>query len=62
MRFITVIVDEVTTNGVADPGRLFESPCTDHAPIGPDFFFPHADGDTIIEVLHDIGPTPPPPR
>ncbi len=37
-----------------EPGRLFESPYTDHAPTGPDFFFPDADVDVIVEILNDV--------
>ena len=37
-----------------EPKRLFESPYTDHAPTGPDFVFPDADVDVIIEILDGI--------
>ncbi|CAN5214524.1 hypothetical protein BH24ACT12_BH24ACT12_28690 [soil metagenome] len=53
-RFVSLIVEELTANGVMDPGRLFESPYTDHAPTGPDFFFPDADVDVIVQILHDV--------
>lgn len=49
VRFVNLIVDELTRNGVLDPGRLFESPYTDHAPTGPDHFFPDGDVDVIVE-------------
>ena len=54
IRFVNLIVDELTANGVMEPGRLFESPYTDHAPTGPDFFFPDADVDVIVDILHDV--------
>lgn len=54
IRFITVIIDELTANGVVEPGRLFESPYTDHAPTGPDYLFPDADVDAIVEILHTV--------
>lgn len=54
IRFVNLIVDELTANGMMDPKRLFESPYTDHAPTGPDFFFPDEDVDVIVEILHDI--------
>lgn len=54
IRFISLIVDELTKNGVMEPGRLFESPYTDHAPTGPDFFFPETDVDVIVEILDGI--------
>lgn len=54
VRFVNLIVDELTANGVMDPERLFESPYTDHAPTGPDSFFPDADVDVIVEILNDV--------
>ncbi|MFC9519191.1 DEAD/DEAH box helicase family protein [Nocardiaceae bacterium NPDC056970] len=54
VRFISLIVDELTANGVMEPGRLFESPYTDHAPTGPDHFFPDADVDNIVDILNDV--------
>lgn len=43
VRFVNLIVDELTRNGVMEPQRLFESPYTDHAPTGPDYVFPEAE-------------------
>ncbi len=54
---MNLIVDELTKNGVMDPARLFESPYTDHAPTGPDYFFPDADVEVIVETLHHIKQT-----
>jgi len=54
VRFVSLIIDELTANGVMEPERLFESPYTDHAPTGPDYFFPDADIDVIVEILHDV--------
>jgi type I restriction enzyme R subunit len=54
IRFINLIVDELTKNGVMEPGRLFESPYTDHAPTGPDYVFPDTDVDAIVETLQHI--------
>ncbi|MCK5928515.1 MAG: DEAD/DEAH box helicase family protein [Nocardioides sp.] len=54
IRFINLIVDELTKNGVMEPARLFESPYTDHAPTGPDYFFPDTDVDAIVETLQHI--------
>ena len=54
IRFINLIVDELTANGVMQPGRLFESPFTDHAPTGPDFVFPGADVEVIVQTLRQI--------
>ena len=54
VRFVSLIVDELTANGVMEPKRLFESPYTDHAPTGPDFLFPDTDVDLIVEILADV--------
>ena len=44
-------------NGIMEPTRLFESPYTDHAPTGPDFFFPDADVNVIVATLQHIKQT-----
>ncbi len=57
VRFVNLIVDELTKNGVMESRRLFESPYTDHAPTGPDYVFPDADVDVIVETLQHIRQT-----
>ncbi|WES63681.1 DEAD/DEAH box helicase family protein [Microbacter sp. GSS18] len=57
IRFVSLIVDELTKNGVMEPARLFESPYTDHAPTGPDFFFTDSDVDVIVGTLRQIRET-----
>ncbi len=54
VRFVSLIVDELTHNGVVDPGRLFESPYTDYAPTGPDDLFPEKDVDSIVGILREV--------
>ncbi|MGD9529728.1 MAG: type I restriction-modification enzyme R subunit C-terminal domain-containing protein, partial [Pseudonocardia sp.] len=54
IRFVNLIVDELTQNGLMEPGRLFESPYTDHAPTGPDRVFPRADVEVIVDILHQV--------
>ena len=54
IRFIELIIDELTANGVMEPGRLFEPPYTDHAPTGPDVFFPDAQVDDIVGILRAV--------
>lgn len=51
VRFVTLIVDELTRNGIMEPGRLFESPFTDHAPAGPMSLFPEADIDGLVAIV-----------
>ena len=54
VRFVNLIVDELTANGVMEPARLFESPYTDHAPTGPESVFPEADVDVIVDILNTV--------
>ncbi|PQP14039.1 DEAD/DEAH box helicase family protein [Rhodococcus opacus] len=54
VRFISMIIDELTANGVMEPKRLFESPYTDHAPTGPDYVFPDADVTVIVDILNNV--------
>ncbi|WP_319458142.1 MULTISPECIES: DEAD/DEAH box helicase family protein [unclassified Mycobacterium] len=54
IRFINLIVDELTANGVMDPARLYESPFTDSAPTGPDSVFPEADVASIVAILRTV--------
>lgn len=54
VRFVNLIVDELTSNGSMEPSRLFESPYTDRAPTGPDQVFGEAHVDEIVEILRII--------
>ena len=54
IRFIHLIADELTANGVMDAGRLYESPYTDRAPSGIDFLFSDSDVNVIVEILDDV--------
>lgn len=54
IRFINLIVTELTANGVVEPARLYESPYTDHAPTGPDDVFGEADVDNIVAILRTV--------
>jgi len=51
VRFVSLIVDELTTNGVMEPARLYESPYTDHGHV--DLIFPD-DVEVIVDILHDV--------
>jgi type I restriction enzyme R subunit len=53
IRFIDMVIDELTANGAMEPARLFESPYTDNAPTGPEFFFPGQVGD-LVAILDDV--------
>jgi type I restriction enzyme, R subunit len=54
VRFINLIVNELTANGVVKPARLYESPYTDHAPTGPEAVFAEADVDSIVDILDTV--------
>ncbi|OBI03125.1 hypothetical protein A5715_08510 [Mycolicibacter heraklionensis] len=54
IRFVNLVVDELTDNGVMEPARLYESPYTDHAPRGPEGMFGEADVDGIVDILRVV--------
>ncbi|MGY1985394.1 DEAD/DEAH box helicase family protein [Blastococcus sp. SYSU DS0669] len=54
IRFVQLIVEHLTANGVMDIGRLYESPFTDSAPHGPDSIFTEDEVDGIVTVLHQV--------
>ncbi|MGV0698961.1 DEAD/DEAH box helicase family protein [Mycolicibacter sinensis] len=54
IRFVNLIVTELTANGFMEPVRLYESPYIDHAPTGPDDVFGEADVDTIVSILNMV--------
>lgn len=54
VRFVSLIIDELTRHGVMEPARLYESPYTDLAPTGPDLVFPDNDITVIVDVLRDV--------
>ena len=54
IEFIDLIVSELTTNGVMEAGRLYESPFLDISPQGPEGLFPLAKVDRMVQVLDEI--------
>ena len=54
IEFIALIVSELTTNGVMEAGRLYESPFLDISPQGPEGLFPAAKVDRMVQVLDEI--------
>lgn len=54
VRFIGLIVNELTANGIMEPSRLFESPFTDVASTGPGALFEPADVTSIVSILNDV--------
>ena len=51
VRFVSLIVDELTANGVMEPARLYESPYTDHGHV--DVIFPN-DFEVIVDILRNV--------
>ena len=54
IRFVNLIVAELTANGFMEPVRLYESPYIDHAPTGPDDVFGEAEVDNIVAILNTV--------
>jgi type I restriction enzyme R subunit len=54
IRFLQLIVEHLTANGVMEISRLYETPFTDHAPQGPDMLFTDEQVDRIVYILDDI--------
>jgi type I restriction enzyme R subunit len=54
IRFIQLIVEHLTANGVMEARRLYEAPFTDHAPTGPDFLFNDENVDRIVLILEGV--------
>ena len=54
IRFIQLIVEHLTANGVMEARRLYEAPFTDHAPTGPDSLFSDSDIDRLVDVLERV--------
>jgi len=54
IRFIELVIDGLTANGVMEPARLYESPFTDHAPHGPETLFTDGQVGAIVAILRDI--------
>ncbi|MBW3086472.1 hypothetical protein KEM60_02693 [Austwickia sp. TVS 96-490-7B] len=54
IRFIQLIVEQLTANGVMEARRLYEAPFTDVAPTGPDLLFNDNDIDRIVFVLDQV--------
>jgi len=63
IRFVNLVIDELTRSGVMAPERLFESPYTDASPAGLDGLFDSPKAERIIKVLDWVraaaDPTPP---
>lgn len=54
IRFVEMIIEKLTQNGVMDPGQLYEPPFTGAHHQGIDGVFKDAEADKIISTLTDI--------
>lgn len=54
IRFVQLIVEHLTANGIMEARRLYEAPFTDHAPTGPDFIFRDDDVHRMIVILDEV--------
>ncbi len=54
LRFVQMIVEQLTANGVMEVARLYESPFTDTAPQGPESLFAEAQIDAVVTVLAEV--------
>ena len=54
IEFIELIVSELTTNGVMEGRRLYESPFLDICPQGPEGLFPVTKVERLVQVLDEI--------
>ena len=54
IRFVQMIVEHLTVNGVMEARRLYEAPFTDQASTGPDLIFQDEDVDRMIVILDEV--------
>ncbi|MCS5699146.1 hypothetical protein NZK32_08855 [Cyanobium sp. FGCU-52] len=51
IQFINEIINELTSRGVMDPARLYDTPFKDLAPTGPEGLFSEVEVDRICDLL-----------
>jgi type I restriction enzyme R subunit len=54
IEFVNLIIDSLSVLGVVDAARLYESPFTDLAPLGPDVLFSESEVTEIVDILHRV--------
>lgn len=54
IRFVELVIDELTRNGSMNPGRLYESPFTDYSPAGPNQIFDGSDLRLIVDLVTTV--------
>lgn len=51
IEFVGMVIEHLTTNGVVDPGLLYDSPFTDLNPDGPDGVFAESEANRFLTKL-----------
>ena len=54
IRFVEMIIERLTRNGVMDPSQLYEPPFTSVHHLGVDGAFGDSDAQRIVDVLRDV--------
>jgi type I restriction enzyme R subunit len=54
IRFINLVIDDLTKNGIFDIGRLYGQPFTDLAATGPEELFDPAAADKVVAIIGKI--------
>lgn len=54
IHFVNLIIDELTSNGVVEPARLYEPPYTDLTARGPEALFSAEQVDNIVSILDAV--------
>jgi type I restriction enzyme R subunit len=54
IRFIDLIIEYLTQNGVMDPSLLYEAPFTDYSTKGLDGLFQDSEAQGIVSILNSI--------
>lgn len=54
IHFVNLIIDELATNGVVEPARLYEAPYTDLTARGPEAIFSEQQVDNIVNILDAV--------
>jgi len=54
IRFVTMLIDELTSRGVVEPKRLYESPYMGIAPQGPEQIFTTEETSRLLETVREF--------
>lgn len=55
IRFVQLLIDELSRQGAVDEGRLYENPYKGVAPEGPEQLFTTEDADRIFTTINEFG-------